>query len=261
MAKEKTTKIIAIANNKGGVAKTTTTQNIAAAFSNVGKDVLIIDADAQGNLSTCFGLEPTAQTFKALQNVGTTNAPIKPTTAIAANCIQKTGVIDIMTGGKELQSIEGQNDRDANRLTEVIKPYIGSYDFILIDTPPAKGFITLYSLFAADFVLIPTLAHYLAAQGLASMRETLETIKGLKGSHIKNYAVLFTIFSARKGLNALVSKQVKSAGFSVLNTTIRECIAIAEAQTIGADVLHYAPKSKGAADYKAAAAELIKLLK
>lgn len=261
MAKTKAAKIVSIANNKGGVAKTTTTQNIAAALSKSGKDVLIIDTDPQGNLTTCFGLTPTAQTYMALQNVGTTNPPILPTTAIAANFIQKTGVIDILTGGKELQNIEAQNDRNANRLTEVIQPYTEGYDYILIDTPPAKGFLTLYALFASDFVLIPTIAHYLAAQGLGSMRDTLEQMKALKGSRIKDYGVLFTMYSTRKGLNTLISKQVEAAGFSVFRATIRECIAIAEAQTMGADVFHYAPKSKGAADYKAAADELQKHLK
>jgi len=261
MEKVKNTQIVTFANNKGGVAKTTTAQSIAAALSKAGKSVLLVDSDPQGNLSICFGIEATAQTYKALQNVDTTNPPITPTTAIAANFIQKRGAIDILTGGRQLQTIEGQNDRNANRLGEALKPYIGSYDFILIDTPPAISFITLYGLYTADYVVIPTAADYLAAKGLGNLRDTIENLKQTKGCRIKGYGVLFTMFNGRRGLDRLIKQQIEGAGFYVFGSLIRSCIAVSEAQATGGDVIGYAPKSNAAKDYEAATNELLKQLK
>lgn len=261
MAKEKQTQIIAFANNKGGVAKTTTAQSMAAALSKRGKSVLIVDSDPQGNISICYGIEATGQTYEALQSVDTTRQPQTPTTAIAANCIQKTGAIDLLTGGRQLQTIEGQNDRNANRLGEALKPYFGAYDFILIDTPPAISFLTLYALFTADFIVIPTAADVLASKGLANLRDTIEQLQKTKGTRIKGFAVLLTKYKERRGLDRLIKQQIEGAGFPVFSSTIRECIAIGEAQAIGADVFRYAPKSNAAKDYEAATNELLQILK
>ena len=261
MAKEKQTQIIAFANNKGGVAKTTTAQSLAASLSKRGKSVLLVDSDPQGNLSIAYGIEATGQTYEALQSVDTNRQPQTPTPVIAPNFIQKRGAIDLLTGGRQLQTIEGQNDRNANRLGEALRAYIGAYDYILIDTPPAISFITLYALFTADFVVIPTAADYLAAKGLANLRETIETLKATKGCRIKGYGVLLTMFNSRRGLDRLIKQQIETAGFYVFGAVIRSCIAISEAQATGGDVITYAPKSNAAKDYEAATDELLKQIK
>ena len=259
-------RIIAIANNKGGVGKTTTAANLAAALRIRGRDVLIIDADGQANLTACFGIShpaPGCTTFDALKAPVTPYIePLRvlgPEPRNAARPEQGTaGVLDVLPAVPDLSAVEAGLVTEADRLTRfrtVADKYRDRYDCILIDTPPAVGTLTISALFAADAVIIAVQPQPLAVQGLISLTGVIDTLNA-NGAHVEETRVLFTQFDRRKGLHRLTVEQVEAAGFNAYNTRIRENVALGEAPAAGLDVLRYAPRSNGAADYAALADEI-----
>lgn len=250
-------RIIAIANNKGGCGKTTTAASIAAALRLRGRDVLIIDADGQANLTACLGVSPVPQgrtTFDALKAPKTPYIePVRVLDA-APGC----GVLDLLPAVADLSAVEAGLVTEADRLTRfkgVTKLYRARYDCIIIDTPPAVGLLTLSALFASDAVIIAVQPQYLAVQGLISLSGIIARLNG-GGATIKETRVLFTQFDKRKGLHRLTVEQVEAAGFQVFSTKIRDNVALGEAPAAGVDIFRYAPRSNGAADYNALTDEI-----
>lgn len=259
-------RIIAIANNKGGCGKTTTAANVAAALRLRGRDVLIIDADGQANLTAYLGVSnpaPGSTTFDALK------APItpfiEPLRVLDAAPYNGTnpeetpaGVLDVLPAVADLSAIEAGLVTEADRLTRfrtVADKYRTRYDCIIIDTPPAVGTLTVGALFAADAVIIAVQPEYLAVQGLLSLSRAIDTLNA-NGANIEETRVLFTRYDKRKGLHRLTVEQVEAAGFRSYRTKIRDNVALGEAPAAGLDIFRYAPRSNGAADYAALADEI-----
>ncbi len=257
-------RIIAIANNKGGCGKTTTAANLAAALRLGGRDVLIIDADGQANLTACFGISPAPvgrTTFDALKAPETPF--IEPVRVLgpeaATGEATAAGVLDVLPAVPDLSAVEAGLVTEADRLTRlksVVEKYRPNYDCIIIDTPPAVGMLTISALFAADAVIITVQPQYLAVQGLLSLNGTIDSLN-TGDAHIKETRVLFTQFDKRKGLHRLTAEQVEAAGFPVFNTKVRDNVALGEAPAVGLDIFRYAPKSNGAADYLAVCTEYL----
>ena len=254
-------RIIAIANNKGGVGKTTTAANLAAALRKRGRDVLIIDADGQANLTAYLGVShpaPGCTTFDALKAVVTPF--IVPLRVLDAERTEQgpAGVLDVLPAVSDLSAVEAGLVTEADRLTRfrtVADKYRDRYDCILIDTPPAVGTLTISALYAADAVIIAVQPQYLAVQGLISLTGVIDTLNA-NGAQIEETRILFTQFDKRKGLHRLTVEQVEAAGIPTYKTRIRDNVALGEAPAVGLDVLRYAPRSNGATDYNALADEI-----
>lgn len=249
--------IIAITNNKGGCGKTTTAANLGAALRLRGFDVLAVDLDGQANLSGTLRVQAPAgsTTYDAMKRPA---APyITPVRALAAE--QGAGVLDVFPASVDLAAVEVAIANEKDRLTRLrayLEQYRNQYDFILIDTPPALGLLTLSALFAADECIITVQPQYLAVQGLLQLTDIIRQIGTGRAVEIKT-RVLFTQYDKRKGLHRVTVEQVRAAGFPSFNAVIRENVALGEAPAVGLDIFRYAPKSNGAADYTALCAEFL----
>lgn len=251
-------KVICISNHKGGVGKTTTTINLGAALSRKGYKVLAVDMDAQANLTTSLGVRDAASTiYGALRGRNS----LEP--------IMVSNGFDIIASELDLSGAEIELASEAGRefiLKELIEPMRNQYDYILIDTPPSLGLLTLNSFTAADEVIITLQAEYLALQGLGKLNQVLAMVRSRLNKSLKLSGVVVTQYDARKTLNRLISEQVEEAfrdwdGCKVYTTKIRDNVALAEAPTQGIDIFRYDEKSRGAKDYASLADEFISLHK
>ncbi len=247
-------KVIAIAQHKGGVGKTTTTINLGAALQRKGYKVLLIDLDAQANLTESLAVssEQSKGILEALKGQAKPESlPIKTQSGL-----------DIIASKVDLASLEEELYRAIGRelkLKEAIKPLRKRYDYILIDCPPSLGLLTVNALTAADLVYIPLQAEYLAIKGLENLIGIITLIKKHLNKPLEIGGVIITQYDSRKVLNRNTGEAVnKLLKGKVLKTKIRENIALAEAPTAGQDIFNYAPSSNGAADYKALADEIVK---
>ncbi len=236
------TKVIAITNHKGGVGKTTSTVNIGAGLSYMGKKILLMDIDPQANLSQSFGIEEeAANVYTAMRGF----SEAKPINVLKnLDCIPST--LDLSGAELELSNEPGRE----YLLREIIESFRGQYDFIFIDCPPTLGLLTINALTAADEVYIPLQAHYLAMRGLTKIIEVVEKIKKRLNRKLSIEGVVITQYDSRKILNRDVASAIKEFfGEKVFDTKIRNNIALAEAPSSGTDIFRYSPKSHGAQDY------------
>ncbi|MBM7650536.1 chromosome partitioning protein [Bacillus ectoiniformans] len=247
-------RIIAFVNQKGGVAKTTSTANIGAGLSSLGKRVMLVDLDPQGNLTASLGI-----TAHELDN--TINEVLIGTCTIteATEIINDYHVIpaDIRLSGAEIE-LSTQAGREMI-LKEALQPIINRYDYILIDCPPSLSLLTLNSLTAANEIIIPLQAEYLALHGMGQILKTTDTVKKRLNPSLKITGIIATFYDRRKKLNREVLKKI--AGYfpdKLYKTKIRNNVALSEAQSYGIDVFQYKPKSNGALDYAALCKEIIK---
>ena len=245
-------KVISISNHKGGVGKTTSAINIGAGLNNLGKKVLLIDLDPQANLSQSLGLiDEEVNIYGALR--GEYN--LQP--------IEIAKGLDVIPSTLDLSGAEIEMSGEAGReyiLRELIDPIRGSYDYIIIDSPPSLGLLTLNSFVASDIVLIPLQAQYLALQGVAKLTEVIDKIKKRLNKKLRIGGVFITQYDHRKVLNRDVVETIE-AHFKekVFKTKVRDNIALAEAPTLGVDIFRYSPKSYGAEDYLNLSKEIHKL--
>jgi chromosome partitioning protein len=242
-------KVISLSNHKGGVGKTTSAINLGAGLSRLGKKVLLIDFDPQANLSQSLGLSNATRTI-----YGTLRGeyPLEP--------IHKNG-LDVVASTLDLSGAEVELSGEAGRefiLKEILEPIRGKYDFILIDTPPSLGLLTVNALTASDQILIPLQAQYLALQGLSKLMEIVRKIQGRLNKSLKVGGVFITQYDKRKILNrdvvATIEEHFKD---EIFKTRVRDNVALAEAPTQGADIFTYSPKSYGAEDYMDLSRELV----
>lgn len=242
---ENMSKIITLANFKGGVGKTTSAINIGAGLSNKGKKTLLIDLDPQFNLTQSLGVKDPEQTIyeaitgkKDLQPIG-----------VAKN-------LDIIASSLDLIKAEIELSSEFKRefiLSKLIEPIKEDYDFIIIDCPPALGLLTLNSFAASDLIFIPIEAEYLALKGYSILREAIAKV----GLEIDK--VFITKFDRRKILNRNVTESIKETlNSKVFKTVIRDNIALAEAPAQGVDIFRYNKKCSGAKDYLNLSKEIIK---
>ena len=249
-------KIIAIANQKGGVGKTTTTVNLAAALGVLEKKVLLIDADPQANASSGLGIDVDGVEFGTYQ--------VLEHTASAKNTIQKTSSpnVDIIPAHIDLVAIEIELVDKENReymLKKAITDVKNDYDYILIDCAPSLGLITLNSLVAADSVIIPIQCEYFALEGLGKLLNTIKSIQNIHNAELDIEGLLLTMFDSRLRLsNQVVDEVRKHFSSMVFDTIIRRNTRLGEAPSYGESIIAYDATSKGAVNYLNLANELLK---
>jgi len=247
-------KIISLANHKGGVGKTTSSINIGAALAMLKKRVLLIDLDSQANLTQSLGLADQEQTiYQALKG----EAALEP--------IQINKMLSVIPSTLDLSGAELELSGEPGRefiLRELLTPLKGSFDFILLDTPPSLNLLTVNALTASHYVLIPLQAEYLALRGLSKLASVIAQIQRRLNTDLKIAGVFITQYDKRRVLNRDVEKTIKEHFKDrVFDTRIRDNIALAEAPTKGLNIFDYEPKSKGALDYTALSKELLRKLK
>jgi chromosome partitioning protein len=243
--------IISISNHKGGVGKTTSAINIGAGLVKSGKKVLLIDLDPQANLSQSLGVTNPERTIYGAIRGEYSLPPLNILTGL-----------DIIPSTLDLSGAEVELSGEAGReyiLRELIEPLKHNYSYILIDTPPSLGLLTLNALTASNKVIIPVQAQFLALQGLTKLLEVIDKIKKRLNKELKVGGVLVTQYDSRKVLNRDVVATIE-AHFKdeVFKTKIRDNIALAEAPAQGLDIFRYNPKSYGAEDYLSLCKEILK---
>ena len=248
-------KVIAIANQKGGVGKTTTAVNLSASVAAQGKRVLILDLDPQGNTTSGYG------TSKRTVQAGTYQLLMGENTAEEALCHTdyQVDVIpsNIQLSGAAIELVE--MDKRESRLRQALAPIADRYDYIFIDCPPALDLLTLNGLCAADTVLVPIQCEFFALEGLSELMSTVRTVKKMYNKYIELEGVLLTMYDGRLNLTLQVVQEVKKFfGDKVYATTIPRNVRLAEAPSYGMPVNYYDPASKGTAAYAELAKELLR---
>lgn len=247
-------RIIAFVNQKGGVAKTTSTVNIGAGLAIKGRRVLIIDLDPQGNLSASLGI-PAHELDNTIHEVLSGSSTIKQATATI-----KIGYdvvpADIRLSGAELE-LTSQPGREMI-LREALQPVINQYDYILMDCPPSLTLLTLNGLTAATEIFIPLQTEFLALHGMGQLLKTVETVKKRLNPDLEITGIITTLYDSRKTLNREVVDKIHSYFPNKLfKTRIRNNVSLAEAPGHGMDIYQYKPDSNGAADYSSLCDEVI----
>ena len=244
-------KKIVIANHKGGVGKTTSSINISAGLAKKGKNVLIIDADPQSNLTESFGIFDPVKDLYLYFSKGEPLSIInvKKNLSIVPNSLNFSGI--------ELE-IAGRMPREII-LKELIAGLDKTYDYCIIDCPPSLGLITLNALVAADEVYIPMEAEFLAYRGIDTIVGIINLVKKHFNPGLLIKGVFFTIYNEIRVLTKEIKNQIKGYfGDNLMKTAIRVNVALAEAQSSGKDIFEYDPKSNGAKDYMSLVNEIIK---
>lgn len=248
-------KIIAIANQKGGVGKTTTAFNLGTSLALAGKRVLLIDADPQANATSGLGIdprEPEASIYECLVDDFSVARAVQPTCVKGLMIL--TSRIDLV--GAELELINKEHREKV--LAAAIAPVADDYDYILIDCSPSLGFITVNALTAADSVIIPVQAEYFALEGISQLLNTIRIIKSRLRPELSIEGFLLTMYDARLRLANQIYEELKSHfGDLVFSTVIPRNIKLSESPSHGLPVILYDPDSRGAISYQQLAKELI----
>ncbi|GIV78748.1 ParA family protein [Litorilinea aerophila] len=251
-----TAKIYAIANQKGGVAKTTTTVNLGAYLAAAGRRVLVVDGDPQGNATTSLGVDPRSLSV-SLYNVLIDRVPIQE----ALTLTDWVG-LDLIPATTDLAGAEVEMARLMARerlLERALMPLHESYDYILIDEPPSLGLLTINGLTAATHgVIIPVQCEYLALEGLSLLLQTIQQVREVLNARLTIAGVLLTMYDARTNLGQQVAEEVcQYFPDQVFNTIIPRNVRLSEAPSYGQTILSYAPNSAGALAYRALAEEFM----
>ena len=248
-------RIIAIANQKGGVGKTTTAVNLAAALATAPKRVLLVDLDAQGNATMGSGVD------KRELDASTCDVLLGERDARAAVLATAEG-FDLLPGNIDLTAAEIQlmeQDGREQRLKQALAPIRDAYDFILIDCPPALSLLTLNALAAADSVIVPMQCEYYALEGLSALVETIEALQVNLNPALEIEGVLRTMFDIRNNLaNAVSAQLTEYFGDRVFRTIVPRNVRLAEAPSHGQSIVGYDRTSRGGVAYLGLAGELIR---
>lgn len=245
--------IISIASQKGGVGKSTTAQALWAGLRLKGYKVLLVDLDPQGNITYTAGAD----------NAEYTAYELLTGKATAAEIIQQTQQGDIIPAGRGLTRLDLELNTTGKeyKLKEALEPFKKRYDYIIIDTPPALGLLTINALTASNSLIIPAQADIYSLQGIGQLHETIEAVKKYCNPSLHLQGILLTRHSQRAVLSRDMAEMIKATATQistfVYKTVIRECIAVKEAQARKQDIFAYAPGSNASKDYLSFIGELI----
>ena len=248
--------VIACANQKGGVGKTTTVINLAAYLALAGQRVLVVDLDPQGNATSGLGFDRQASPGSIYP------ALVEP--SIVRTFVQPSQVerLWLIPSGRDLAGAEvelvalPQRER---RLHAALAPLRDDYDFIVLDCPPAVGLLTVNALTAADAVLVPIQCEYYALEGLGQLLATIDLVRDNLNPRLRLAGVLLTMYDARTTLSADVAAEVRRhLDGSVFDTIVPRSVRLAEAPSYGRPIARYSPESRGAQAYEALAAEVLR---
>jgi chromosome partitioning protein len=256
------TRVMVVANQKGGVGKTTTTVNLASTLAHHGQRVLVIDLDPQGNASTALGIDHrrgTPSSYDALVDGVPLSEIVQPSPE-SPNLLVAPATIDLAGAEIELVSVVARE----NRLRKAIHGFDRVFadgeerlDYVFVDCPPSLGLLTLNALVAGDELLLPIQAEYYALEGVGQLIETVELVKANLNPGLEITTVLLTMYDARTRLSAGVADEVRQHfGERVLSTAIPRSVRVSEAPSYGQSVMTYDPASPGALSYLEAAREL-----
>lgn len=245
--------VLAIINQKGGVGKSTTAAALGAGLILKGYRVLYIDLDAQGNLT--FNMGAGASALSSLEML--------TGTATAEEAIRHTEQGDIIPASPALAGADNLITTTGKeyRLKEALEPLYKLYDYIVIDTPPALGILTVNALTACTGAIVPAQADAWSLQGITQLNGTIQTVKKYCNPALKVKGIVLTRFNSRavvsRDMQELIAQTAGALNTKLYKTTIRECTALKEAQAVQQDIYSYAPRSNATADYKALVAEII----
>jgi chromosome partitioning protein len=253
------TRIMVVANQKGGVGKTTTAVNLAAALAFHGLDVLVIDLDPQGNASTALGIDHHADIPSVYDVLVDGAAMTDIVTAVDGverlRCVPAT--IDLAGAEIELVSVVARESRLQKALRAYLNEHGVQYDYVLIDCPPSLGLLTVNALVGGDEVLIPIQCEYYALEGLSQLLKNIDLVRAHLNPALAVTTILLTMYDGRTRLAAQVADEVRRHfGDTVLRTTIPRSVRVSEAPSYGQTVMTYDPGSSGALSYLEAAREI-----
>ena len=248
--------VIAIVNQKGGVGKSTTAINLAASLGDLGKRVLVVDFDPQGNATSGFGVDKDSlehDVYDTLMN------SVSIEDVVVASPVEGVSVAPatIQLAGAEIELVSVMARESVLRY--VLDPVRSSYDYIFVDCPPSLGLLTVNALVAADSLLVPIQCEFYALEGLSKLLESMRMVKGRLNPSLDVFGVVMTMFDARTTLSRQVVEEVRDFfGPKVFDTVIPRNVKLSEAPSHGLPINRYDPRSKGALAYAELAEEVVK---
>lgn len=248
-------RVMAIANQKGGVGKTTTAVNLSACLADLGKKVLVVDIDPQGNTTSGLGVDK-KRVSSSVYDVLINDAPSE--TAIRSTGLGKLDIMPatIDLAGAEIELVPAMSRE--NKLKKALQPVRESYDFIVVDCPPSLGLLTINALTAADSLLVPIQCEYYALEGLSQLMNTFKLVQGNLNPALEIEGVVLTMFDGRTNLSIQVAEEVKRFfRGKVYSSVITRNVRLSEAPSHGKPIITYDPKSKGAELYYDLAKEVV----
>ncbi|KUK13510.1 MAG: ParA family protein [Synergistetes bacterium] len=252
----KTGKVIALANQKGGVGKSTTAVNLSSAVASLGKKVLLVDVDPQGNATSGLGVEKEEVPYSLYDVI---LGKVKAEEAIIKGVYRNLDLIpsNIDLAGAEIELVNAVSRE--TRLKRVLNGVLANYSFVFLDCPPSLGLLTINALTAADGVIIPIQCEYYALEGLGQLLKTIDLVREYLNPELEIYGVLLTMFDSRTKLAHQVVNEVKNYfKEKVYKAIIPRSVRVSEAPSYGKPVIFYAPQSSGAKAYMSLAREFLR---